>query len=106
VEKKAMATGLKELTLAETRCADFLCSLTDLGQSYTVLDAPEHLKGVGMPGYTLGQLFDRLADPGESAPCRDRARLLAESQELLAPLLPAGYVLQESTVLGEALAEA
>ena len=100
-----MTSGFRKLTPVEDRCAQFLCDLTDFGQTYVVLDAPPELKGVRMPDYTLGQLFDRLADPGEATPCADRARLLAESRDLLAPFLPEGLELQEQTVLGQALAD-
>jgi hypothetical protein len=82
----------------------FLCDLTDLGRSYTVLDCAPGMKGVRITDYTLGQLFDRLADHSQGLPCQDRARLLAEAKELLGPVLPSGLELMESTVLGQALA--
>jgi hypothetical protein len=78
------------LTPTETRCADFLCELTDFGRTYTVLDAAPGMKGVSMTEYTLGQLFDRLADHGDVSPCSDRAKLLKESRELLAPFFGRG----------------
>jgi hypothetical protein len=63
------------------------------------------MKGVSMTEYTLGQLFDRLADHGDVSPCSDRAKLLKESRELLAPFLAEGVELKEHTVLGKAFAE-
>jgi hypothetical protein len=94
----------RKLTPTEDRCAQFLCDLTDFGRTYTVLDAAPGMKGVPMIEYTVGQLFDRLADHGKQCPCPDRERLLKEAQELLAPFVREGFAIDEQTVLGRALA--
>jgi hypothetical protein len=92
-----MTTDRPPLSPTEDRCTDYLCSITDLGRTYTVLDAPPELRGTRMVDYTLDQFFARLAvaGTGERPP---REQLLEETRAILESMFGRGDFPLEGTM--------